>query len=103
MTLLPVPENTPSAASQSIVPVYSSVPISVTGSVPGSVPSLVPVSNVPYVVAGNSTAPGSTGTAVGTAGTIGATPEAFTGAANQLGMGFMSTVILAAIIAALFA
>ncbi|MCJ1468613.1 Glycoside hydrolase 18 protein [Pseudocyphellaria aurata] len=93
LTLLPVPKNTPGAAS----PVYSSVPSSVPGS-----PSSVPVGNVPYLVPGNSTAPGFTGTAVGTAGTIGATPEAFRGAGNKLSMGFMSTVILAALIAALF-
>lgn len=86
-TLLPVPKYPSSAASQPIVPGYSPVP----------------VSSVPYPVSGNSTAPGSTGTSVGAAGTISATPGAYTGAANKIGMGLMSSVILAAIMTALFA
>lgn len=89
-TLLPVPEYTPSPASQPIAPVHSPVP----------------VGNVPYPASGNSTAPGSTGASVsGTApaGTIGATRQAYTGDANKKGMGLMSGVILAAIITALFA
>lgn len=86
-TLLPVPKYPSSPTSQSIVPIYSPVP----------------VSSVPYPVSGNRTAPGSTGTSVGAAGTISATPGTYTGAANKIGMGFMSSVILAAIITALFA
>lgn len=89
-TLLPVREYTPSTASQPIVPVHSSVP----------------VGNVPYPASGNSTAPGSAGSSVrGTApaGTISATPQAYTGDADKMGMGLMSGVILAAIMTALLA
>lgn len=100
-TLLPVPEFTLSAASQPIIPVFNSVPVSNVPHVPDH--SSVPVGNVPYPVSGNSTAPGLTGTSLSTGGTISATPEVYTGAANKMGMGLMSSLILAAIMAALFA
>lgn len=87
-TLLPVPEYTPSAASQPIVPVQSSLPLS----------------NVPYLASGNNTALGSTAASLSAsapAGTISGTPVAYTGAANKMGVGLMSSVILATIIAAI--
>ena len=88
-TLLPVPEYTPSTASQPIVSFYSSVP----------------PSNVPYPASSNGTAPGSTGTSVSggaPAGTISVTPVAYTGSANKMAMGLMSSVIFASIMTALF-
>ena len=91
LTIVPVPvQATPAPGSQPILPVYSPIPIS----------------NAPYPVVGNGTAPQAlTGTlASASAGIATGTGQSFTGAANKMGMGMGLTggIVLAAGILGLF-
>lgn len=89
MTMIPVPLHaTPAAESLSLAPVYSPVPIS----------------NAPYPVASNVTAPASSTSTAASAsvGIATGTTESFTGAANKMGMGVTSGIVLVAGIVALF-